>query len=309
VDLNLLRTFVAIYEAGSLTGAAARLHVTQSAVSQSLTRLRRDVADDVFLRVGRGIAPTPFAVDLYPAIRAALDEIESAVDVERDFDPLTSRRRFRIALSELGHTWWLPPIYATLTRAAPDITLDVVQLDPTRTAEQLTRGLLDVVLNSAPVPGLTGDPVSWERYVVLRGVRPGGEVWDLAAYLAARHVLVTGDSGRPALTAELDRMGVVPRPHLVVQHYAALPSLLAVSDLVATIPESVAREWARTWPLEILPLPLSLEPVPVRLYTRSAHGDAASLQWFRALILEAVGSAEYLPLLNAERVEDYLTRP
>ena len=123
MDLNLLRAFVAIYEARSLTGAASLLFITQPAVSQSLSRLRREMADDLFFRDGRERTPTPFADELYPTIRESLDRIQDAV-ATRGFDPSASQRRFRIALSELGEIHWLAPIAGTLRAAAPRVRLD-----------------------------------------------------------------------------------------------------------------------------------------------------------------------------------------
>ena len=86
VDLNLIRTFVAIYELGSLTAAAERLYVSQSAVSQSLAKLRHSVADPLFHRDGRRMVPTRLAETLYPEFRGALARIDRALDDARDFD-------------------------------------------------------------------------------------------------------------------------------------------------------------------------------------------------------------------------------
>ena len=111
VDLNLIRSFVAIYETRSLTAAAARLYVTQPAVSQALARLRRDLNDPLFRREGRAMEPSPLAVSLFPGFRDAIAGIDRTIDGVVGFDPALSSRRARIALSELGEFGYFPAIF------------------------------------------------------------------------------------------------------------------------------------------------------------------------------------------------------
>ena len=105
-DLNLTRVFVAIYEAGSLTAAGRRLFVTQSAISQSLARLRRELGDPLFERTAQGMRPTALADAIYPELHEGMSVIDRTIAAVTGFDPLTSERTFRIALSELGEIGW-----------------------------------------------------------------------------------------------------------------------------------------------------------------------------------------------------------
>ena len=109
-DLNLTRVFVAIYEAGSLTAAGRRLFVTQSAISQSLARLRRELGDPLFERTSQGMRPTALAEAIYPQLHEGVSVIDRTLAAVTGFDPLSSERTFRIALSELGEIGWLPAI-------------------------------------------------------------------------------------------------------------------------------------------------------------------------------------------------------
>ena len=290
VDLNLLRTFVAIYESRSLTGAAQRLFITQPAVSQSLARLRREVADELFYRSGREMVPTPYATEFYPTVHDSLARIDGAVDAVRGFEPGRSTHRFRMALSELGEMRYLPLIVAGVRAEAPAVAVDVTPLDNDLLLEQLTKGLIDLGITSTALIG-DFEPVTLklEPYmlVVARGHPLAGAEVDLATYLAASHVMVAGDSGRPNIAMALDRIGGGPRPRLTVNHFSTLPPILVASDLVATVPMSVAQEWAATWPLAYTRLPFHVEAASVRLYTRTTYPDAAPLAWFRRAVLEA----------------------
>lgn len=148
LDLNLLRVFLAVYEARSLTGAGRVMYVTQPAISQSLARLRRDLDDDLFYRDGRQMLPTPFAEEIYPAIRGALEGIDGAVST-RGFDPSASTRRFRMALSELGELHWLSAISSAVAGAGRGILLEAEALDHATIADRLSRGAVDLAINSA----------------------------------------------------------------------------------------------------------------------------------------------------------------
>jgi DNA-binding transcriptional LysR family regulator len=292
MDLNLLRTFVAIYEARSLTAAAARLFVTQPAVSQSLNRLRREVEDELFYRSKREMVPTPFAAMLYPTVRDSLSRIEGAVETSRGFAPETSSHRFRMALSELGEMRYLPHIIAAVQESGPSIGIDVTLLDTPRLPDQLTRGLVDLAVTSTALPGaFERVTLKMEPYAILmRANHPLADVlFDEAAYRAARHVAVLGDSGRPNVEAALDLIGA-PIPTLTVNHFSALPLTLVSTDLVSTVPRSVAEEWLETWPLAVADLPFHVDPIAVRLYTRTTHRDAASLAWFRETTLSAIST-------------------
>ena len=118
-DLNLTRVFVAIYEAGSLTAAGRRLFVTQSAISQSLARLRRELGDPLFERTAQGMRPTALADAIYPELHEGMSVIDRTIAAVTGFDPLTSERTFRIALSELGEIGWLPAIGDAMALGAP----------------------------------------------------------------------------------------------------------------------------------------------------------------------------------------------
>src|SRR5579859_8056676 len=146
IDLNLARVFVTIYETGSVSGAAKRLHVSQPSVSYALSRLRHLLGEPLFTRSREGMTPTVFGTQLYRRFRAAVAEIEDAVASTRSFDPLSSTRRFRLALSDSGEASLLPQILTTLGRLAPNVELEVIEVDIGRLDEWLKAGKIDAAI-------------------------------------------------------------------------------------------------------------------------------------------------------------------
>lgn len=288
MDLNLVNVFVAVFETRSLTVASERLFVTPSAVSQSLTRLRAQLDDPLFERVARQMQPTPLAEAIYPGFRDALAQIDRTLDDVHGFDPSTSQRTFRIALTELGEIGWIPLLYRALSRRAHSIRVEVVSLEPDSLIDWLQRGYVDLAVTPAELPaGFVRRKVKTQSYCVItsRGHTIGSEVFSLAEYESAAHAAVGSDSGAVYLTAAQVRAGLVIEPRVTVQHFASLPQLLTENEhLVATIPETIARGWLDSWPLRIRPLPFEMAPIELSLYRRSSTQNTGALDWLVATV-------------------------
>ncbi|WP_448002090.1 LysR family transcriptional regulator [Agromyces bauzanensis] len=283
MDLNLLRVFVAVYEARSLTVAAERLYVTQPAVSQSLGRLRRELGDPLFRRVGRAMEPTPLADAVFPGFRDAVVGVDRTLDAVRSFDPGTSRRRFRIALSELGEIGYLPTITQLVRRAAPAVRIDAVALDVDALPEWLAAGSVDLAVTSSPVrAGLEHVVLKQQAYGVLMSTRHplAGAEMTAESYAAATHIVVAGDSGLPNLRAALRRADIAMEDPITVNHFASVPTMLVAGpDLIATVPDTIGAAWTTAWPLTLKPLPVDMHPVDVCLYRRTTTQHLAALDW------------------------------
>lgn len=295
MDLNLLRVFAAIYESRNLTAAANSLYVSQPAVSQSLTRLRKTLGDDLFFRSGGEMVPTPFANELYPIVHTSLKAIGNAVSA-RGFEPAQSRRRFRIALSEMGELHWIAPIEQAVRSQGRNIGVDVHALDLTTIAAQLSCGAIDLAIHSAHL-GKSFDTytIKSESYVVLLSADhplASKEEISVEAYCTAGHVFVEGDSGAPSIEKALARLDRSITPRLRVNHFSALPRVLQGATLIATVPRSMAEVWSRAPEFTYRALPFFVEPIRVRLYARNAYSDAPALHWFRDTVLEAIAEAQ-----------------
>ena len=146
VDLNLLPVFEAVYEERSLSRAAVRLAMTQSAVSHALVRLRALFRDELFIRQARGVLPTPAADSLYAKVRAALRATREAVMEMRGFDPKTSERKFFVAIPHPLGPMIAVRLREQLARLAPKV--EVAFSTRSRPVE-LERGLREGRIDAA----------------------------------------------------------------------------------------------------------------------------------------------------------------
>lgn len=289
-DLNLIRTFVTLYEAGSVTIAAERLFVTQPSVSYALARLRELFDDPLFSRSRDGIQPTFVAEQLYGTLREALTRIEGAVQSTRQFDPATTERRFRIALSDLGELGFLPLILARLNREAPLAEVEVLALQVDQVGDWLASGKVDTAICRQAVAGSRSQVLIEERYVCLLSAdHPRiADRLDLAGYLGERHVVVTRTSGHGIAEDVLQAMKLERRIALRVPHFSVLPKIIPGTDLLTILPAQIARMFVTEGGLKMLELPFAVPPFEVSLHWRASSEHSAALDWFRNTIAEAI---------------------
>lgn len=292
MDLNLVRVFVAIYEMRSLTAAAERLFVTQSAVSQSLAKLRATLHDELFLRRGGVMAPTSFATGAYPQFRDALTAIERVTSRVEPFDPTTTTRTFRIALSELGEVGWLANIVFEVRRLAPQAHIEVARLETDMIADQLRQGEVDIAIAPIGIPGdLERTLVKKQAYRLIMSVEHPLAEDDVTTegLLKLPRIAVPSDSGSDQLESIQRGSAAYREPAVVAQHFASIPPILrAQPDLVAIVPESIGAGWANTWPLVVKPLPFDMAELELSVYRRSTTHDQEILDWLSQVVLRAI---------------------
>ncbi|OMH34287.1 LysR family transcriptional regulator [Tersicoccus sp. Bi-70] len=299
IDLSLLRTFLAVYEAGSVTGAANRLSVTQPSVSYGLGRLRRQLADPLFVRTRGGMVATERATELYQVFRRSIADID-AVSGDQAFDPATSEKQFRLCLSDLGEFSFLSAILGRLGREAPTVALDVVPMDIAQVQGWLQRGEVDAAVASVVIPGLRRHTViSRDRYVcVLPADRAGaGDVvhavgerprLSVQEFESLRHVVIDEAAGHRQVDATLDEAGLTRRTVVRLRHFSVLPNLMHDSDIAAVMPLVAAEHFEREFPVVIRELPVEGPTFDVSLYWNEATSASASARWFLDLLTEAL---------------------
>lgn len=153
IDLNLIRTFVILYETRSVTKTADLLFVTQPSVSYALSRLRDLFKDKLFIRNKNGMEPTAISQQLYEEFSHSLSMIENTVANVQTFDPAVSHKRFRVAMTDLGEMALLPAIVARLQIEAPNIEMKVIPLEIDKVDEWMSSGKIDAVICSRPIEG------------------------------------------------------------------------------------------------------------------------------------------------------------
>lgn len=240
LDLNLLVVLDAVLSERSVARAAERLHVTPSAISNSLARLRAVLGDPLIVRSGRGIVPTPRAAELAPAIARALGEIDGALHA-RAFDPKTTTRELSLAIADAGQVAWLPSLAAAMSIEMPRARLRVVGIDALVARGGLAAGDIDASIGRADrSPGIHATQLCEEPMVlVVRSDHPlGAPRRDLASL---RHVDVHVATGRPNadLVKAYARAGLPREVAMVVPTFTAAAAVAATTDLAATIPASL----------------------------------------------------------------------
>lgn len=292
IDLDLLRTFVAIYERRSLTLAAGVLNVTQPSVSYTLGRLRSNLGDTLFVRSAHGMAPTARAEQLYAVARVAIDAIDDVV-AGREFDPRTASTRFRVALTDMGEYAYLPPLMELLAAEAPGVSLDVIPLDVDAVDRWIASGEIDAAISSAASTGRTATmQLFTETYVCVSNWRDDlvGVTVEPLELSSLRLALIDSSSGHDRVGRALDEAGIDPRTVLRVHHFSTLPETLVRSGGAAIVPSRIAGMFASRWPLRARPLGGLVEDFQVRLFANPALHPTSARRWFLATLEGAVRS-------------------
>ncbi|WP_421840552.1 LysR family transcriptional regulator [Marinobacter algicola] len=292
LDLNLLHVFDTIYREGSLTRAARALHLTQPAVSHSLSRLREHFDDPLFSRQGNQMVPTPLARRFLESMRPGLTQIQSAVNQFHAFDPANQRKTYSLALRDILESTFLPKLMGRL-ESYPELEI-ISQRVPRRDMEtQLAAGKLDFAVDVLlPVSNQTGhELLRHDRLVVLarkgHPLTSGGLTLD--KYLEAKHVLVSSRSEGPGIEDfELSRFGVQRNIRLRCQHYYAACRVAEGTDLLLTMPENYAQIIAERADIDILTTPVDLPGIDVHLYWHKAYEREPALIWFREQLASIV---------------------
>lgn len=285
IDLNLFAVFDAIYRERGITPASKQLHLSQPAVSHALARLRELVNDPLFERRGNDMVPTSLARTLAATVGRSLGELEQLMQRLGAFDPATSRRRFALGLRASHELSLLPELAATLAEAAPHIELACVRIARRDLTDELASGELDAALDVATLPPeICRTELGRESLVVLarRGHPDIAQELDLATYLAAEHVLVTGRRhGAGYEDLALAQRGATRRVRVRCQQHTAASELVSRTDLLLTVHRSQVRTINRRTKNLVFPFPAEVPPISVCLYWHPrADGDPAG-QWFR----------------------------
>ena len=289
LDLNLLRVFDAVLHDRTVTAAAARLRLTQPAVSNALGRLRQLLGDPLFVRTASGMEATPFARGVAEPVRQALALIETALAHGPGFEPASATRAFRFYMSDLGQVEFLPPLVERVQRLAPGVRLEAVAVDLEDIGDALASGALDIVVGF--LPGL-GPPIARralfrDPYVCLMRADHPIERLTRKKFLEASHALVTYRAGGHRVIEEaLERAGVARRIALRVPHFTVMPMVLERTDLILTLPARVACVYERRGRFKSLPPPVPIPAAEVAVHWHERFDGDPGNRWFRQQVVE-----------------------
>ncbi len=291
LDLNLLLVFDAILRTGSVTLAAEEIGLSQPSMSNALTRLRDYFNDQLFVRAQGAMQPTPLALRLAPPVQQALQQLRSALEDKRHFDPLLSERNFRICLTEGAQRFFLPPLLKHFTSAAPRVRVATVEMAPEQAQTALATGEIDMCIGYFADfgPNFYTQRVFQERYVAMaRRGHPAitDGTLTLQAYLRASHIayLPTAAS-HYTLEATLDRefaqLGVKRCVAVQVAHSLGLSSIVVGTDLIVTIPSRLGQAFADQADVELFELPLNIPRIDIKQYWHARFHQDPGIQWLR----------------------------
>ncbi|OGA98318.1 MAG: LysR family transcriptional regulator [Burkholderiales bacterium RIFCSPHIGHO2_12_FULL_61_11] len=294
IDLNLLRLFDAVYRTRNVSRAAESLDLTQPAVSQGLRRLRLLIKDPLFMRAPGGVQPSPKADRLADAVRSALGTIERAFNESVQFEPLQSRRTFRIHMSDIGESRFLPKLMMDLRERAPSVRVETSALTASTIGGALDSGRMDFAIGFLPtVKDTQHIQLLNDRYVVL---------------LRAGHPFVLKFNRRrksgTALLADLRQLEFVAvrthsdtlrilqllqledRMRLTTEHFMVLPAIVHATDLGVVMPRNIACGFAEGGGYAIIEPRFPLRDFTVSLHWSKRFESDSGNQWLREMMVE-----------------------
>jgi DNA-binding transcriptional LysR family regulator len=291
LDLNLLLVFDALMREQNLSRAALRLHMSQPAVSNALTRLRAQLGEPLFRRTAKGMLPTPKAQQLYMSVRQALQLLQLGLEPQEAFDG-TAKHLFRLSMNDYGQGYLLPPLLTKVRQTAPGVELSVQSDEAGDIPIRLASGDLDLAIDYLPFDGtdLCYQAFHEEKLVVIgRAGHPAlAKGLSESGYQDSRHVAVHPRGGRSSpLEIVLGSAKVRRQVQLFVPNYLPIPALVAESDLLGTVPQRLAERAAKSLHLTIASLPLALPPIQVSMIWHRQQDAAPGLAWLRRCIAEA----------------------
>ena len=294
VDLNLLVVLEAIVAEGGVSRAAARLNLTQPAVSHALGRLRELFDDPLFVREGRSLAPTSLTKRLIQPLRQSLQALGALIEKGESFDPAVSETVFTVSMRDPMEVLILPRMMQRLRRIAPRIDLRTAQVRRRSLEGGLADGTLDAAFDVAlPLSErIHRQRVSADRFVVAARtghprVRPG---FTLTTYLAEKHVMVTSRRRGPgAEDIELGQHGQRRHVTLRCRNYQAAIRVVAESDLVLTMTARYASLLGTGSGVRVLAMPLRMPTLDLFLYWHDRVHDDPANRWLRLQLVEALG--------------------
>ncbi|MEV7414952.1 LysR family transcriptional regulator [Streptomyces sp. NPDC089919] len=293
LDLNLLAALDALLEEGSVTGAAARLHVTAPAMSRSLGRIRRTTGDQILVRTGRTMTPTPYAIAVRAQVHELLQQVQGVLAPSRELDLATLERTFTLRWHDSLVALGGPALLSTVRAQAPGVRLRFVAESSTD-GPGLRRGEVDLEANAnrPSAPDIRAEKVGETGLVIV--VRPGhpltrGGGVSVAQYAAAEHVVVSrrGNLGN-RLDDALARLGLSRRVVATAPTEAAALQFARGSDLLLSLPEATTRPAVADLGMAVLPLPLELPSAPVYLSWHQRYDTDHAHAWLRGLARSAL---------------------
>jgi DNA-binding transcriptional LysR family regulator len=308
LDLNLLRVFDAVMATQNITRAAEELAMTQPAVSNALRRLREALGDDLLVRAGYGVTPTPRALALWPTVRDALASLQTTITPDA-FDATTAKQSFLLAMADATAAMLMPALIRQMESNAPHINIRVLPLTTRDPRALLGGGEVDLAVGHFPavVTAIALDAMqtgalgafthaqlySGEYVCVMRRDHPlASKRLTIDAYCNARHLLVSF-SGRPFgfIDEALAALHRTRRIVLTVNQFFTAGRVVVGSDLLTVLPRHFLPSTGMSAELAVSELPFAVPKVQVDMVWHQRTRPSAAQQWLRSALSDAAKAA------------------
>jgi DNA-binding transcriptional LysR family regulator len=293
LDLNLLVVLDALFAERHVTKAGDRIHLSQSATSSALARLRDYFQDELLVQNGRRMMLTPYAEGLVQPVRDLLMRAESLAQHHSAFNPATLTRTFVLKMSDYVASILMPRIIPTVQALAPGVTLDI-RSNYVAAVESLERGDVDLLI--MPQQFLSKHHPSEVLFddgylcVVWSGNERVGQSLTLAKYLSLGHAAVQyAEMQMPVLEEWFaTHLGKRRRIEVLSMAFTLLPYLIVGTDLIATMHARLARKFEKTLPLRLLPPPVEMPRLVEGVQWHTHKSLDPGIRWMRSLLAQAV---------------------
>jgi DNA-binding transcriptional LysR family regulator len=290
IDLNLLNAFDALIAERNVSRAAARIGVSQPAMSNSLSRLRALFGDELFVRAPQEMRPTPRALELAGPIGDALQRLRAALaHPKEDFAPESSTRLFTIAASD-NCDFALAPAIAALRRHAPCIALDIVASGKATALDRIDEGVFDLALGRlVRIPQRYLSAALYEERCVCvynRDAHHFENGLSIELFVACPHLHVAHDTTE-FVDIALAAQGLLRRRAITVPNFALVPYALEHSDLIAVVGERIAQRFAALPWIGVHELPVPHEPWTISAVWGKAQDIDRGVTWLREQLQKA----------------------
>ncbi|MBL0370734.1 LysR family transcriptional regulator [Rhizobium sp. KVB221] len=291
LDFNLAITFLAIWQERSVSRAALRLSLSQSAVSAALARLRVATNDPLFIRTRGGMEPTARAISMAGQIQHGVELLRQALVVEDRFDPATSTRHFSLGMSDDFEVALGPAIAARLLALAPNVSVVFRQANRHIVEQMLEAREIDLAIASG-VPArswLVTEDLGHSGYASLLNNKLCGLPLPLSLedFLGLPHILISFLGREGIVDSGLKAIGRSRTIHTALTHFSSLPSYLMEMRVIASVPSHAARALAANTALDISPVPLALGTYMVSMLHRRDVAEDAAIHWIKGIIRQA----------------------
>ncbi len=287
LDLNLLKVFEIIYQQRSMTLAAQLLHISPSAVSHAMRRLRLALEDELFIRKGHTLQPTPLCHRLASELLATLNHLRDVLQHCGQFDLSTSTQTFTVSVHDSIEPLIAPALLAAVQKDAPMCKLNLIRMTRADLPMRLGSGEWDAAIDVAlPLRApICHQHLSEDQFCLMVGKHNAiGDTLSASAYLAAQHLTVSNRaSGTVLEDISLLQQGINRQISVRCQSYHSAVALLKSSNMLLTLPTMIAQHLLDS-ELRLLPCPVTIPAVMTQLYWHQQSDQDPGSQWLRKQI-------------------------